>query len=212
LRLRFFTLVLSHLLRSSPTTTTRCWRWNDRFSSLVEPRYLDGQSANRLLPNHLPAALETVLKHSSCRWFLSAPIPSGTLEALVAAAQGGSWEHGYVLDVLHDAAIAGQSAAIAIKSLGLRICYVGAVRNNAQQMCELLKLPPNVVRLFGVAVGYANTEGYSDIKPRLPVREVCHYEVWSEENQYVDVAPLTNRLVPFTLSNSSLVARVAVSL
>jgi nitroreductase len=111
-----------------------------------------------------------------------------------------------------DAAIAGQSAAIATESFGLRICYVGAVRKNTQQMCELLKLPPNVFGLFGVAVGYVNPEWYSEIKPRLPVREVCHYEVWSEENQDVDVAPLTNRLVPFNLSNSSLVARVAVSL
>ncbi|KAE8155077.1 Nitroreductase-like protein [Aspergillus avenaceus] len=83
-----------------------------------------------------------------------------------------------------DATIAGQNAAVAAESLGLGICYAGAVRNNAQQMCELLKLPSNTFGVFGMAVGYANNAGYLEIKPRLPMREVCHREVWSEEDQF----------------------------
>lgn len=223
---------------------------NTAFSSLVEARYRDGQSTQRSLPDHLPPALETILNHRSFRSFLPISLPSGTLEAILAAAQSGStssmlqtWDVIAVQDPEHknaaaklagdqdfireaplflvfcanlnrlanisrrygqpaealanmdlflmaciDASIAGQNAAIAAESLGLGICYVGAIRNNAQQMCELLKLPANTFGLFGMAVGYGNRESYSELKPRLPMKEVCHYETWSEEDQASNVA------------------------
>lgn len=223
---------------------------NTAFSSLVEARYRDGQSTQRSLPDHLPPALETILNHRSFRSFLPISLPSGSLEAILAAAQSGStssmlqtWDVIAIQDPEHknaaaklagdqdfireaplflvfcanlnrlanisrrygqpaealanmdlflmaciDASIAGQNAAIAAESLGLGICYVGAIRNNAQQMCELLKLPANTFGLFGMAVGYGNRESYSELKPRLPMKEVCHYETWSEEDQASNVA------------------------
>lgn len=45
-------------------------------------------------------------------------------------------------------------AAIAAESLGLGMCYVGAIRNNAQQVAELLNLPPLTLAIFGMAIGY----------------------------------------------------------
>lgn len=228
-------------------------------SSLVEARYRDGQSNQRPLPDHLPPALDTVLNHRSFRSFLSTPLLSGTLEALIAAAQSGStssmlqtWDVIAIQDPEHrstaaklagdqnfireaplflvfcanlnrlanisrrynqpaealanmdlflmaciDAAIAGQNAAIAAESLGLGICYVGAIRNNAQQMCELLKLPPNTFGLFGMAVGYGNQASYSEVKPRLPMKEVCHRETWSEGDQDENVASFDKSLGSF---------------
>ncbi|KAF9885518.1 hypothetical protein FE257_012846 [Aspergillus nanangensis] len=208
------------------------------FSSLVEARYRDGQSTSRSLPNHLPAALETILTHKSFRSFLPKSLPAGTLEALLAAAQSGStssmlqtWDVIAIQDPAHKSAaakLAGDQdfireaplflvfcanlnraanisrahhqpalalanmdmflmacidAAIAAEALGLGICYVGAVRNHAQQMCELLNLPANTFALFGMAVGVEDTASYAEVKPRLPMGEVCHREVWSEENQ-----------------------------
>ena len=229
------------------------------FSSLVEARYRDGQSTNRSLPDHLPPALETVLNHRSFRSFLPTPLPPGTLEAILAAAQSGStssmlqtWDVIAIQDPQHksaaaklagdqnfireaplflvfcpnlnrlanisrqydqpagalanmdmflmaciDATIAGQNAAIAAESLGLGICYVGAVRNNAQEMCELLKLPSNTFGLFGMAIGYGNGASYSELKPRLPMREVCHCENWNEEGQAANVAAFDESLGSF---------------
>ncbi|BCS17384.1 uncharacterized protein APUU_10212S [Aspergillus puulaauensis] len=47
----------------------------------------------------------------------------------------------FIISVV-DAAIAGQNVAIAAEAMGLGICYVGAIRNNAAELCELLNLPP----------------------------------------------------------------------
>ncbi|CAG8128504.1 unnamed protein product [Penicillium salamii] len=228
-------------------------------SSLVEARYRDGQSSQRPLPDHLPQTLETILSHRSFRSFLPTALPTGTLEALVAAAQSGStssmmqtWDVIAIQDPSHksavaklagdqefirqaplflvfcpnlnrlanisqkynqpaealpnmdlflmaciDASIAGQSAAIAAESLGLGICYVGAIRNNAQEMCEILKLPSNTFGLFGMAVGFGAESVYSELKPRLPMAEVCHSETWSEENQEAHVESYDKSLGSF---------------
>lgn len=77
---------------------------------------------------------------------------------------------------LIDTALAAQNAAIAAESMGLGICYIGGIRNNLEQVCELLKTPSRVLPLFGIAVGYP--EKITDKKPRLPLQNVYH------ENEY----------------------------
>jgi FMN reductase (NADPH) len=78
--------------------------------------------------------------------------------------------------MLIDAALAAQNAAIAAESLGLGICYIGGIRNNLPEVCELLKTPKRVIPLFGMAVGYPKK--LNDQKPRLPLSHVYH------ENEY----------------------------
>ncbi|GKZ17450.1 hypothetical protein AbraIFM66951_004752 [Aspergillus brasiliensis] len=99
-----------------------------------------------------------------------------------------------------DAAIAAQNVALAAESLGLGICYVGGLRNNAAEICKLLNLPPLTWGLFGMAVGYPdreNTLSGQRIKPRLPMREVLHLERWSEEGQMDNVASYDQTLGRF---------------
>ncbi|KAL3446425.1 Nitro/flavin reductase [Aspergillus insuetus] len=86
-----------------------------------------------------------------------------------------------------DASIAGQNVAIAAEALGLGICYVGGVRNCAKELTELLRLPPRVFALFGIAVGYADSSVGEGVKPRLPMREVLHVETWDDSEQERDV-------------------------
>jgi nitroreductase len=84
-----------------------------------------------------------------------------------------------------DAALAAQNAAIAAEALGMGVCYVGALRNNAE-VCKLLNLPPLTWAVFGMAIGYPNPEDRRSgwqVKPRLPMREVLHMETWGEEGQ-----------------------------
>lgn len=82
-----------------------------------------------------------------------------------------------------DAALAAQNAVVAAESLGLSTVYIGALRNDAKRVAELLKLPPGVVAVFGLCVGYAATE--SEVKPRLPQSAVLfenHYGVEQEQS------------------------------
>lgn len=81
-----------------------------------------------------------------------------------------------------DAALAAQSVAVAVESLGLGYCYVGAIRNNAREVAKLLGLPPRTFALVGMAIGKVDKSELSDIKPRLPMEEVLHRERWSEKD------------------------------
>jgi nitroreductase len=74
-------------------------------------------------------------------------------------------------------------AAIAVEALGLGICYVGVVRNLAAELSELLRLPPRVFSLFGIAIGYADTSVEEGVKPRLPMSEMFHLKTWDDSEQ-----------------------------
>lgn len=73
-----------------------------------------------------------------------------------------------------DTALAAQNALTAFESLGFGTCYIGAIRNHPEQVAELLGLPPEVLPVFGMTVGYPDPEVATDIKPRLPRRTVLH--------------------------------------
>lgn len=81
-----------------------------------------------------------------------------------------------------DAALAAQSVGIAVESLGLGYCFVGAVRNNSREMAALLGLPPRTFALVGMAIGKIDGSDLSGIKPRLPMEEVLHRERWNEKD------------------------------
>ena len=80
-----------------------------------------------------------------------------------------------------DAAIAMQTATLAAESLGLGMCYIGAIRNNPGEVIKLLKLPRLVFPVSGMTLGWPDTE--ARYRPRLPLREVLHWEVYSQEGQ-----------------------------
>lgn len=81
----------------------------------------------------------------------------------------------FVVSVV-DAALAAQNATVAAESFGLGMVYIGALRNNPQEVARLLKLPPNVVGVFGMCVGYPDPARPFNVKPRLPQRVVLHRE------------------------------------
>ncbi|MFX3624309.1 MAG: oxygen-insensitive NADPH nitroreductase [Ectobacillus sp.] len=79
-----------------------------------------------------------------------------------------------------DAALAAQNAAVAAESMGLGICYIGGLRNNLPEVCELLQIPERVIPLFGMAVGYPLQEGSK--KPRLPFESMYHQEAYNDND------------------------------
>lgn len=78
-----------------------------------------------------------------------------------------------------DASLAAQNASLAAESMGLGICYIGGIRNNMEQVTELLGIPTNAMPLFGLAVGYPAQQ--TDTKPRLPFDHVYHEDTYNME-------------------------------
>jgi FMN reductase (NADPH) len=76
-----------------------------------------------------------------------------------------------------DVALAMQNATLAAESLGLGMCYIGAIRNNTRQVIELLSLPKLVFPISGMTLGWPATE--PKLRPRLPLDAVLHWETYS---------------------------------
>lgn len=85
-----------------------------------------------------------------------------------------------------DAAVAMQNAALAAESLGLGICYIGAIRNESEGVISLLQLPELVFPVVGMTLGWPAAN--PSIRPRLPLRAVLHWEHYdtSEEKEALE--------------------------
>lgn len=78
-----------------------------------------------------------------------------------------------------DAALAGQNAMIAAESLGLGGVYIGGIRNNPREICELLDIPKEVYPVFGMCLGYPAQD--PEVKPRLPMDVVLKKDRYTIE-------------------------------
>lgn len=72
-----------------------------------------------------------------------------------------------------DTGIMAQNVLLAAESLGLGGVYIGALRNNIEQVSELLQLPEYCAPLVGLCLGYPDQD--PEIKPRVP-KELMLYE------------------------------------
>ncbi|MBU74893.1 MAG: oxygen-insensitive NADPH nitroreductase [Rhodospirillaceae bacterium] len=77
----------------------------------------------------------------------------------------GLTEHFIIATV--DVALCAQNVAVAAESVGLGICYIGAIRNDAARSAELLDLPQQVYPVFGMCIGWPDQD--PEVKPRLPL-------------------------------------------
>jgi nitroreductase len=91
------------------------------------------------------------------------------------AAAGLDYLESFIVAVA-DAAFAAQNALVALESLGLGGCYIGALRNHPRAVAEELGLPPGAFAVFGLTVGYPDPDVATGVKPRLPQPVVLHRE------------------------------------
>jgi FMN reductase (NADPH) len=77
--------------------------------------------------------------------------------------------------------IAAQTAALAAESLGLGICYIGSIRNQTQQVIDLLALPRLVFPITGMTLGWPATT--PTLRPRLPLNAVLHWETYERRHE-----------------------------
>jgi len=97
-----------------------------------------------------------------------------------------------------DAALAAQNAAIAAESLGLGTVFIGGIRNNPQQVSDLLGLPELVYPVFGMCLGYPDEEPTQ--RPRLPMRAVLHYNGYSDHAYRDSIAEYNEQLRHYMLT------------
>ncbi|MBC8076718.1 MAG: NADPH-dependent oxidoreductase [Chloroflexales bacterium] len=222
----------------------------------LRARYGAGDAPAQLAVNDVVLAL---LAHRSVRAYRDAPLPAGTLEALVAAAQSAStssnlqaWsvvaveererkarlaqlagdqEHirscplflvwladlsrlarvaaardmpqaaldytELLLLAVIDAALAAQNAVVAAEALGLGTVYIGGIRNRPLDVAAELALPPRVLPVFGLCVGWPDIARPAAVKPRLPQEAVLHRETYAVEPQDAAVARYNETMASF---------------
>jgi FMN reductase (NADPH) len=80
-----------------------------------------------------------------------------------------------------DAALAAQNASVAAESMGLGICYIGGLRNQLDEVSELLNTPNRVIPLFGLSVGYPAAD--TGKKTRLPVEHIYHEDQYETDQE-----------------------------
>lgn len=204
--------------------------------------------------------IEALMQHRSVRGYKPDPVPPGTAETLVAAAQSAAtssnlqtWSvvtvddpatrarmaeiangqkhivecplfmvwladlsrnerlgqaEGRTLEALPymetflvaaiDAALAAQNAVVAAESIGLSTVYIGALRNNPEEVARLLKLPAGAMGVFGLCVGYAKEGSEGAVKPRLSQKSILHREHYSHDGENAERLAYDERLGAFS--------------
>jgi len=98
--------------------------------------------------------------------------------------QGYTNESGYMENFLLavvDVSIMMQNAAVAAESLGLGMCYIGALRNDPQAVIDLFELPKLVFPVCGMTLGWPVEP--PRIRPRLPLEAVLHWDTYNKDDQ-----------------------------
>lgn len=85
----------------------------------------------------------------------------------------------YTLSVI-DVALAAERFAVAAESIGLGICYIGALRDHPEEVAELLGLPPRVFGVFGMCLGVPAADVSAEVKPRLRTDSVWFREFYGK--------------------------------
>ena len=92
-----------------------------------------------------------------------------------------------------DAALAMQNAALAAESMGLGMCYIGAIRNDPAGVIELLDLPRLVFPVSGMTLGWPAAEPV--IRPRLSLGAILHWERYDTTDEAEALADYDRAMV-----------------
>ncbi len=80
-----------------------------------------------------------------------------------------------------DVALVMQNAALAAESMGLGMCYIGAIRNNPREVIRLLSLPELVFPVSGMTLGWPAVD--PKVRPRLPLQAILHWEKYDTDGE-----------------------------
>jgi len=94
-----------------------------------------------------------------------------------------------------DVALMAQNVVVAAESDGLGICYIGGIRNNPQEVSELLRLPEHVYPVFGLSLGYPDQN--PEVKPRLPLASILKQDVYDDSSDEALVAEFDDTMARY---------------
>jgi nitroreductase len=84
----------------------------------------------------------------------------------------------WLLNSTIDASLMAQNICIAAENKGLGICYLGTALYNAPEISEVLNLPPGVIPITAITIGYP--AAMPELTDRLPFEAVIHYEEYTD--------------------------------
>ena len=93
-----------------------------------------------------------------------------------------------------DVALAAERMVCAAESVGLGICYIGAMRNDPVKISELFELPAGTFCPFGLCLGYPAEGATSQIKPRIRQDNVWFRNTYRAN---VDIREYDERMTKF---------------
>lgn len=108
-------------------------------------------------------------------------------------AEGLDYAEFFIMGVI-DAALAAERFVCASETLGLGICYIGAMRNNAPEVKRILGLPDETFCCFGLCLGWPAEASEAHIKPRLGQDQIWFREKYDTE---IDVEEYNGRMRKF---------------
>jgi hypothetical protein len=73
-----------------------------------------------------------------------------------------------------DVVLVAQNVALAAEGRGLGICYIGATLTSTHLVGEVLELPPGVVAITSIVMGWPDED--PSLRDRLPLSGLVHYE------------------------------------
>ncbi len=84
----------------------------------------------------------------------------------------------HAIAAIVDVALMAQNTLLAAESQGLGGVFIGGIRNAPQVAVEQLELPPLVVPVFGMCLGWPDES--NEVKPRMPVDFVLKQDVYRD--------------------------------
>jgi len=78
-----------------------------------------------------------------------------------------------------DAVIVAQTFCVAAEEVGLGICYLGTTTYNAETIIDVLGLPPLVLPITTLSVGYPKEPDLTTLPDRLPLLGIVHQETYT---------------------------------
>ena len=99
-----------------------------------------------------------------------------------------------------DCALFAQNVLTAAESLGLGGVLIGGIRNQIQQVADLLDLPDLVFPVFGLCLGYPDQN--PEIKPRLPLSVVLKQDRYDDSADSELISAYDREVQPYYRSRS----------
>lgn len=100
-----------------------------------------------------------------------------------------------------DVSLMAQNMMLAAESLGLGGVFIGGMRNDPEQLSEILELPKHVYPVCGLCLGWPKKT--VDTKPRFPVSTVLHQEKYDAKSVPANVDAFDLTMQDYYVSRAS---------